>query len=323
MELLNTKENSKDLLEAKLGEYSKRISGKLEKVEENTDRYQMYAKRLGLNWNTEISNRELEHMQDEIYIEMAKMLDSVENPVMYKDVNAYINYVVSLIEKSADEYNDENFERDIRKELNKKVEEVLKQAQIDDIDKEIINLGNTKNGLLGKILGKSREVELKREQLTLIKSLLQSDSERDQEDCSVNEIMAKMLYYKKQHNGNLPIELCVLASQITSVFEVDEGEVTKIVNKKYGSQLPVVQNGNNSIFRRRSNRILEEQNQRLEKELHMMNDRDSNQYRMQSKFNKSATDNLREIYYHMKNIQDAIRKRVDPEKNPAKAQPII
>lgn len=315
MEFLDTKENSKDLFEAKFREYSERISEVLEEVEENTDRYQMYAKRLGLSWNTEISNKGLEEMQDEVYKEMARMLDSVENPVMYKDVTTYINYVVSLIEKSADEYNDANFEKQVRKEINAKVEGILKQAQIDDIDKEIANLGNAKTGFFGRILGKDKEVELKKEQLTLIKKLLQSDSGNEAQDCNLNEIMAKMLYYKKQHNGNLPTELYVITSQITSVFEIDEKEVKELANRKYNSQLPTVQNENNSIFRRKSNRILQEQNQRLEEELQMMNYKNSNPFVAQTKPNKNVVDNLREIYHHMKNIQDAIKQRMDGSKD--------
>lgn len=314
MEILDTKENSKNLFEERLGRYCNRLSTALEKVEENTDRYQMYAKRLGLTWNTEISNKGLEKMQDGIYIEMEKMLDKVENPVRYKDVTAYIDYVVSRIEKSADEYNDENFEKQMRKEINAKVEGILKQAQIDDIDKEIINLGNVKIGLFGRILGKDQELELKKEHLTLIKGLLQSDSENEAKDCNVNEIMANILYYKKQHNGNLPTELYVIASQMTSVFEIDENAVKEIANRKYNAQLPVVQNANNSIFKRKSNKALQEQNKRLESELQMAEERNSNPFKVQTQFNKSAVDSLREIYCHMKNIQDAIKQRMDEAK---------
>lgn len=311
MGFLDTKEESRDLLGSKLGEYSERISEQVERVAVNTDRYQMYAQRLGLSWNTEISNKGLEEMQDEIYIEMARMLDSAEDPAIYKGVNDYISYAVSQIEKSAEEYNDVNFEKQVRKEINAKVEGILKQAQIDDIDKEIMNLKSAKTGFFGRILGRDRENELKREHLALIKGLLQSDSENGDEDCNVNEIMAKMLYYKKQHNGNLPTELYVIASQITSVFKIDETEVKEIVDRKCNSQLPTVQNTTNSIFRRKSNRILQEQNRRLEEELQIAKEKNSNPFRVQTKPNKNVVDNLREIYYHMKNIQDAIKQRMD------------
>ena len=95
------------------------------------------------------------------------------------------------IRKNAEQYNDINCEKQLRTELNSKVDNLIKQANIANINAKIEELKNTKIGLFGKMLGKDKEVELRIKNLELGRKLMQLE-EFEQRDATPDEVLAKI-----------------------------------------------------------------------------------------------------------------------------------
>lgn len=187
-------------------------------------------------------------------------------------------------------------------DLNAKVEDLIKQSKLETIKTKLNELDSKKVGFFGKILGKDKELELQKEQLRLQKEILESRVIKKDEDRSANDIMAKIVLYQEQNNGVLPDELSLVATQMGKVFKIDNDVVrTKVESQLTGGEL-VPYGKRESLFRRNTNIMLQQQNEKLKQELQEIKQNSGNNFREQSKYVPKVTDSVRVAYIQLKNI---------------------
>ena len=290
-----------------LKEYSQTINGYLRTLLENTSRYQMYAKELGLTWNTEISEQSLVQVTNEIQENIAQRLNDMNqgNFKSKNEVNEGISCPIDWqLENAVKKYNDANCSKQIRIDLNTKVDELIQKSKLETIEASLRELEGKKVGIFGRIVGKDKELELQKEQLRLKKELIEAIPIKKNEDCSVNEIMARILSYQRQNNGVLPEELKVLAVQTGKVFRIDNKAVETIVRSQSTGEGLIPYSKKRNLFRRNANSILQQQNEKLKQELQEIKQSPENIYREQNCYVPRITDSVRTAYYALKNISE-------------------
>lgn len=208
----------------------------------------------------------------------------------------------SILSEYVNNYNDANCSKQIRMDLNAKVEDLIKQSKLETIKTKLNELEDKKVGFFGKILGKDKELELQKEQLRLQKEILESKVTKRDEDCGANDIMAKIVLYQKQNNGVIPDELNLVAVKMGKVFKIDNDVVrTKVESQLTGGEL-VPYGKKESLFRRNANIMLQQQNEKIRQELQEIKQNSGNNFREQSKYVPKVTDSVRVAYIQLKNI---------------------
>ena len=192
--------------------------------------------------------------------------------------------------KNAEQYNDINCEKQLRTELNSKVDNLIKQANIANINAKIEELKNTKIGLFGKMLGKDKEVELRIKNLELSRKLMQLE-EFEQKDATPDEIMAKIESYKREN-------LYEIETQIKKVFRVNDKEVQRLAdeNEKSSKGMLVPQKEGKSIFKRNPKIILQQVNRSMEYEIDRLEQERQNPYKQQTRHVERTTDKVQKVY---------------------------
>lgn len=207
-----------------------------------------------------------------------------------------------MLSEAVNNYNDASCSKQIRMDLNAKVEDLIKQSKLETIKTKLNELEDKKVGFFGKILGKDKELELQKEQLRLQKEILESKVTKRDEDCGANDIMAKIVLYQKQNNGVIPDELNLVAVKMGKVFKIDNDVVrTKVESQLTGGEL-VPYGKRESLFRRNTNIMLQQQNEKLKQELQEIKQNSGNNFREQSKYVPKVTDSVRVAYIQLKNI---------------------
>lgn len=214
----------------------------------------------------------------------------------------------SILSEAINNYNDANCSKQIRMDLNVKVEDLIKQSKLETIKTKLNELDNKKVGFFGKILGKDKELELQKEQLRLQKEILESRATKKDEDRSANDIMAKILSYQKQNNGVIPEELSLVATQMGKVFKIDNDVVrTKVESQLTGGEL-VLYGKRESLFRRNTNIMLQQQNEKLKQELQEIKQNPKKSFREQGRYIPRVTDSVRVAYSQLKNISNSFNE---------------
>ncbi len=199
------------------------------------------------------------------------------------------------IRKNAEQYNDINCEKQLRTELNSKVDNLIKQANIANINAKIEELKNTKIGLFGKMLGKDKEVELRIKNLELGRKLMQLE-EFEQRDATPDEVMAKIESYKRENNGNQTEDLYAIEAQIKKVFRVNDKEVQRLADEQSSKGMLVPQKEGKSIFKRNPRIVLQQVNRSMEYEIDRLEQERQNPYKHQIRHAERTTDKVQKVY---------------------------
>ncbi len=209
------------------------------------------------------------------------------------------------LSENAKQYNDVNCEKQLRTELNSKVDNLIKQANVANISAKIEELRSTKIGLFGKMLGKDKEVQLKIKNLELGRKLMQLE-ESEQRDATPNEIMSKIESYKRENNGNLTEELYAIETQIKKVFRVDDREVKRLADEQSSRGMLVPQKEVRSIFKRTPKIILQQINRNMEYEIDKLEQERQNPYKRQMRYVERTTDRVQNVYECINGLRDAL-----------------
>lgn len=303
-ELETTKE--KEEQDVKLQEDSKKqeemnnslnlIKRSIQSMAEITDRYKMYAKILNVEWATEVPIQSLEELYSEIQV--AKETENAEDT---RESGSYISFL-----QAVQDYSDANCEKQIITELNKKVNRLIKKSKLDNIDAKIEELENTKIGFFGRIAKKDKEIELKKKNLVLSRSLIELlDAPDIDEYCNPDEILAKIISYRNENEGILSEELETLEMQMKKVFKTNHKEVKRLVEKNSSKGMLVPQQQSRFMSRRKTNNLLQQINQKLEEEVSELRAIAGLGYKEQERYEEKATDNIQKAYNSLKKIRDS------------------
>ena len=317
--LLNNKEETK----TRLNGYVNAIENSVHAIIENTSKYSNIATSFGLNWDVGVSKENLQDMCEKIQEESLKIADEINgieidvpedkfdeqlNKLLeyQKKFNTISSYI-SVISESQSNYNDANCSKQILTELNEKVKQEIKKAQIHNINMQIKELEGRKVGFLGKLIGKDKELELKKQQLILRRNLIQLEPIEEKDDCTATEIAAQIIAYKMNNNENSPESLQTTLSKMEEIFDIDNVEVEQIINNQLNAGMLMPIQEEKSIFKRKTNKLLEEANQRLEEEIQELRKRTNVQYKRKNKYKSNPIDEVGSVYHNMKLLKDLMK----------------
>lgn len=299
-------------------ESTKSINNCVKKLSVKNNRYEIVARRLDLQLDVGISNEVLENTVINLQTEIADMNKKLESGTLNdgeKQIQEYlkkaeeIKKITSKIEGLEANYNDENYANNIKSILNKKIDTLIKENEVKKIEEEIKKIDRKEMGFFDRILGKDKELELKKEQLVLRKKLLEMKPIRQQDDCSAHEMMAKIIDYKNQNNGVLPDDLKKIPDQMRTVFKIEDKRVNAILmDMTQPLSLIPVQKEKSSIFNRRKNiSKMQAENAKLSEDVNQL--RKEGAFDVYSEASNSVTMTPQTIYNEINKIRSIVNER--------------
>lgn len=294
------------------------IRQSVEAIGIQSSKYERMAKEFDIPWDTGISQENIAQLYNEIQEASEKFSDKLTDNLTPEEADKLQNRVSKITEWSNEikthldnEYDDNSCLKQIKQELNDKIDDLIKQSKIQKMDEEIKQLEEEKVGVIGRILGRKNKIELKKKQLILRRELLKIESkpeqEPEQEDVNENEMLAKILYYRKENNGELPNSLETILFQMKKTFEIDDKEVATIMAAKAEQTALIPVSEKMAQSKNQNNSTLKIVNAVLEKRLEVARQESSEQYRKTVKCVGSATSVPEAIWKNMKSIDYTLK----------------
>lgn len=299
-----------------------RVETCIKKIDKDS-KYEILAKKLDLNWNTGISKDQIDEKFSEYIQRCSKMIEGIDEiqsnsgmsinkqvEILMKSKNKLdsMKKFIKIMESQVSFFSDENCDKHIRVLLNQRVDELIKKAQINDIDKKIEEIDNTRVGFFDRINGKAKELELKREQLSLNRQLVELNDYKDDNDYTVDEITAKIFVYGREHGGILSQELSDMISRINNAFPLDATKLQKIINEKT-EQKGLIPIDNANLSRRKANARLQETNESIRKEIEYQKSSEAVKYRNSNKISTKVTDVPQMVYDTLRKVVETTEDR--------------
>lgn len=323
-----TQDNKINLEEIKLKQ-KESINKKIQRVDmcireiDKNSKYEILARKLGIDWNIGILKDEIDDKFSEYISKCANMIETIDETeasnamsidtqidVLLKSKQKIdnMNKFIKIMESQVSFFSEENCDNHIKVLLNQKVDDLIKKAQIRDIDKKMNDLDKQKPGLFGLITGKAKEVELKKEQLSLNKELMELNSYKDEGVYSAEEIMAKIIAYGRENEGNLTPELSDMVFRINNTLPLDATKLQKLVDEKT-EQKSLILVEDEKLSRRKLNVKLGETNDSIRKEIEYQKSNEAVKYRNSSKITTQVTDVPQMVYESLRKTIEATEDR--------------
>lgn len=268
-----------NILLSELNKKTLQLSTCMRNFTEKCEQYKRLSEKLGIDWKSSVSVHTIKNISTNVQIAMSYMADFQGDIGRIEYCESKLEFIeesIKYIQSREEGYNDAKFGVYTRIQLDEKLQRIIREEEIKQIENQQKKLEIKRGGIFNKIFGRDKEIDLEIEQLELRKILLNIKPIHGREDKTINQTVAKILQYRDA-DGVLPEKLATMENQIRSVFRINDDEVkAQLMDMTQPVALVPVQQERTTIFnRKRRMTKLKEENQAIKQEI-----QDTNAYGM-------------------------------------------
>ena len=271
-------------------ELNAQLVGTYQAFEENERQYHEKAETLGISYTKTMANTRIAERINFLQEVIRKMQEKLQNVEISEDasqetVDDIAQIVLPLVDgirfgvvqtevfPELVELHKIQSENEIKRNLYQKVHKTLREARMQKYTQEKEEIANEKIGFLGRLTGKSRLQEERKNQVQLKLELAKQRSPEKQEKYDVADMLVAMqVCAKTELDGKFSPEMADLYAQIRSFYPIREEEIekkTQLKIREQQNQLPSVKMAKTGFFGKRKAQIeaLEQENSYLKQQV--------------------------------------------------------